>query len=73
MDQRRQCRVLTVGATGEVLCFIDADSRLHPETLNVIGNAVDTGRFIAGATGVRMERCLLGIAVTCALQAPMVR
>jgi glycosyltransferase involved in cell wall biosynthesis len=51
-------------ARGEVLCFVDADYRIHPETFNVIDRELATGRFIGGATGIRLERWSLGIAVT---------
>jgi glycosyltransferase involved in cell wall biosynthesis len=43
-------------ASGEVLCFVDADFRIHPETFNVIDRELATGRFIGGATGLRAER-----------------
>ncbi len=59
-------------ARGEVLCFVDADARIHPETFNVVDRAVADGRWIAGATGVRLERWSLGIAVTYALLIPLV-
>src|SRR5262249_18523798 len=51
-------------ARGELLAFIDADSQIHPETFNVIDQAMATGRFVGGATGVRMEQLSPGIAVT---------
>jgi glycosyltransferase involved in cell wall biosynthesis len=59
-------------ARGEVLAFIDADSRIHPETFNAIDQAMATGRFVGGATGVTMERMSLGIAVTYLLFLPLV-
>ena len=59
-------------ARGDVLCFVDADARIHPETFNVVDRAVADGRWIAGATGVRLERWSLGIAVTYALMIPLV-
>ena len=51
-------------ASGEVLCFVDADFRIHPETFNVIDRELATGRFIGGATGLRAERWSPGIFVT---------
>ncbi|MDQ3819423.1 MAG: glycosyltransferase [Acidobacteriota bacterium] len=57
-------------ALGEVLCFIDADSEIHPETFNAIDDALATGRVIAGATGVRPERWSFGIFVTYCLLVP---
>ncbi len=59
-------------ARGEVLCFVDADARIHPETFNAVDRAVADGRWVAGATGVRLERWSLGIAVTYAILIPLV-
>ncbi|MBI1783991.1 glycosyltransferase [Candidatus Sumerlaeota bacterium] len=59
-------------ARGEFLCFCDADMRIHPETFNVIEDRMDSGKVVAGATGVRLERMSLGLAVTYALMVPMV-
>jgi hypothetical protein len=51
---------------------VDADSEIHPETFNAIEESLVTGRVVAGATGVRMERWSLGIAITWVLFMPMV-
>ncbi|MHC4219531.1 MAG: glycosyltransferase [Planctomycetota bacterium] len=51
-------------ARGAILCFVDADYRIHPETFNVIDRELATGRFIGGATGIQVERWSAGIAVT---------
>ena len=59
-------------ARGEILTFVDADSRIHPATFNAIEKAVDSGNIVAGATGVRLERWSLGLAVTYAIMVPMV-
>ena len=59
-------------ARGEILCFVDADFQIHPETFNVIEDLLASGRIIAGATGVTMERWSAGIAFTYALLIPMV-
>jgi len=59
-------------ARGEILAFIDADSRIHPETFNAVERAMDSGRFVGGATGVRLERMSLGIAATMAAMLPLV-
>ncbi|MBI3983138.1 MAG: hypothetical protein HY337_09510 [Gemmatimonadetes bacterium] len=58
-------------AGGEILCFVDADSRIHVETFNVIERAL-TGRVVGGATGVALERWSLGIAVTYAIMVALV-
>ena len=51
-------------ARGAILSFVDADMRIHPETFNAIDEAMNTGRYVGGATGVRVERMSLGIAAT---------
>lgn len=48
-------------ARGEVFCFIDADSALHPQTFEKIDRAMLDSRFNAGATGVYLERKSPGI------------
>lgn len=73
--ERRIASVRNGGAAvarGTTLCFIDADSEIHPATFDAVEDALDTGRVVAGATGVRMERWSVGIAVTYALFMPMV-
>ena len=59
-------------ARGEILCFVDADSQVHPETFIAIHEALASGRVVAGATGVRLERMSVGIALTYAVMIPMV-
>jgi glycosyltransferase involved in cell wall biosynthesis len=59
-------------ATGRILAFVDADQRIHPETFNAIREAMTNDRYIAGASGVRLERWSLGIALTFASMLPMV-
>jgi glycosyltransferase involved in cell wall biosynthesis len=59
-------------ATGEILCFVDADTQIHPETFNLIHQAMATGRVVGGATGVRLERRSLGLAATYLLMVPVV-
>lgn len=77
----RGCRVVSaaprsIGATrnagaraahGDVLAFVDADSRIHPETFNEIAARLGSPRVIGGATGVAMERWSAGIAATYAV------
>ena len=58
-------------ASGEVLCFIDADSALHPETFLAINKAMHDDRFIAGATGIYLERLSLGLLVTYLMMMPL--
>ena len=58
-------------ARGEVLCFVDADSVVHPESLLAIAAAMAVPRTLGGATGVTMERWSPGIAATYALFLPM--
>jgi len=75
VEERRIASVRNGGAAtaaGDVLCFIDADSEIHPETFDAIEDSLATGRVVAGATGVRMERWSIGIAVTWVLFMPMV-
>jgi glycosyltransferase involved in cell wall biosynthesis len=84
--RRRGFRVVTVekrviaavrnagarSARGEILAFVDADSRVDPGTFDAIREAIASGRAVAGATGVRMERLSPGIAVTFAVLVPLV-
>lgn len=78
--RRRGCRVVYVEkraiaaarnggaaiARGDVLCFADADMRVHEETFNAIDSAI-AGNHIGGATGLKLERMSLGLAVTYAI------
>jgi glycosyltransferase involved in cell wall biosynthesis len=57
-------------ATGEVLGFVDADTRVHPATFDRIDDVLQP-RVIAGATGVRPERWSAGFALTWALMVPV--
>ncbi|MGB5161521.1 MAG: glycosyltransferase [Thermoanaerobaculia bacterium] len=59
-------------AKGDVLAFVDADMRIHPETFNAIEDSLATGTVVAGATGVRLERWSVGIAATYAVMVPWV-
>ena len=51
-------------ARGEILAFVDADAQVHPRTFVDIDRALATGRVVAGATGARLERWSIGIALT---------
>jgi glycosyltransferase involved in cell wall biosynthesis len=86
LARTRGCRVATVekraiaaarnggaaAARGEILAFTDADGTIHPGTFAAIDAALASGRVVAGATGVTMERWSPGIAATYALLLPMV-
>jgi glycosyltransferase involved in cell wall biosynthesis len=50
-------------ARGDILAFVDADSQVHPRTFIEIDRALATGRVVGGATGARLERMSLGIAM----------
>jgi glycosyltransferase involved in cell wall biosynthesis len=50
-------------AKGALFTFIDADSRIHPDTFNAIETTLQKGDYVGGATGVRLERMSLGIAM----------
>jgi glycosyltransferase involved in cell wall biosynthesis len=58
-------------AQGEILCFIDADSIVHPDTFLAIAAAMADLRTVGGATGVTMERWSLGIALSYAMMLPL--
>lgn len=54
-------------AAGEILCFVDADLRIHPDTFNAIADRMATGKYVGGATDWGLERSSLGLAVTTAI------
>lgn len=58
-------------ARGQVFAFVDADSQIHPETFNAIDRALATGKYVAGATGVKLERMSPGIAMAYAMMVPV--
>jgi len=55
------------------LAFIDADSILHPDTFSAIDAALDRSDVVAGATGVRLERWSVPLAITYSLIVPLVQ
>jgi glycosyltransferase involved in cell wall biosynthesis len=59
-------------ARGEVLCFVDADMQVHPDTFLVIARALRRGDVAGGATGVTSERWSVGIVATWAVMLPAV-
>ena len=58
-------------ASGEVLCFVDADTRVHPATFDRIDDVLRPD-VVAGATGIRPERWSPGFVVTWTLLIPFV-
>ena len=58
-------------ARGSVLAFVDADMRIHPQTFNAVDEAMSQERFVAGATGVTLERWSLGLALMFAMFLPL--
>ncbi|MBS0630545.1 MAG: glycosyltransferase [Verrucomicrobia bacterium] len=58
-------------ARGEYVCFIDADSIVHPDTFAQIEAVMKTGRCVVGATGVHMERMSAGIWATLMIMLPL--
>ena len=82
----RGCRVATVTkrvigasrnggaalATAPVLCFCDADMRIHPDTFDAIAAAIADPSVGGGATGVTLERWSAGIALTFSMILPLV-
>jgi glycosyltransferase involved in cell wall biosynthesis len=59
-------------ARGEIVCFIDADSAIHPQTFDAIDDAISSGRYVGGSTGMWLERKSTGLVVTYCLGAPLV-
>ena len=75
VHERRIATVRNRGAAvahGSVLTFVDADMRIHQQTFNAVDGALESGKVVAGATGVRLERWSIGIAATYALMVPWV-
>ena len=60
------------GSTGSILAFVDADSVIHPETFNAIEETL-TDSVIVGATGIRMSRSSLGIALSMVVVTALLR
>jgi glycosyltransferase involved in cell wall biosynthesis len=74
-EKRRIAAARNAGAAaarGGILCFTDADGRIHPETFNTVEDAMADGRFAGGATGVTMERWSPGIFLTYLFFLPLV-
>jgi glycosyltransferase involved in cell wall biosynthesis len=72
---RRIAAVRNAGAaaaSGEILIFVDADARVHPGTFDEISSAMASGRFVGGATGVKVNCRSFGFALTYGLLMPWV-
>jgi glycosyltransferase involved in cell wall biosynthesis len=50
-------------ARAPCLCFVDADSRVHPETLEKLRNALEDPKVGGGATGVIVEQWTLPLRI----------
>ncbi len=59
-------------AQGEILCFLDADSTLHPDSFIAVVTAMADPRNVGGASGVTMERWSAGIALAYVMMLPLV-
>ena len=59
-------------ARGEVVAFVDADSRIHPGTFDAISRALDAPGVVGGATGITLDRWSPGLAATFAVMLPFV-
>lgn len=59
-----------VAATGEILAFVDADSRVHPDTFGAIDQMMQSTRVAGGSTGCTLERWSPGLVATFAVMLP---
>jgi len=58
---------------GEILCFIDADSAVHPQSFDAIDRTMQSGKYVWGVTGSRMERTSIPLFIfTYAMCVPLV-
>jgi glycosyltransferase involved in cell wall biosynthesis len=57
-------------ARGHILCFVDADSKIHPQTFAAIAAAMDRPDTGGGATGVIPERWSGALRVLSAMTLP---
>ncbi|MDP7639763.1 MAG: glycosyltransferase [Candidatus Hydrogenedentes bacterium] len=57
---------------GEILLFVDADVRIHPNTFNAIDAGLANGKVVTGALRLRIERISLGLALTYIVTTPLV-
>ena len=59
-------------AQGAILCFIDADSAVHPQTFNAIEERMKGDRYVWGVTGACLDRKSFALVVTHYMFMPMV-
>ena len=59
-------------ARGEIVRFIDGDSAVHAQTFEAIDKAMGSGRYVGGATGIRLERLSLGLLASYCMCMPLV-
>ncbi len=84
--RRRGCRVVAVerraiaasrnggagAARGDLLCFVDADFRIHPDTFAAVEDCLTRENVVGGSTGCRLERMSVGLAMTFLACLPLV-
>ena len=73
VERRRIAAARNAGARiaqSDIVAFVDADSLIHPDTLNAIDRTLRDD-VIIGATGITMSRWSLGIGVSLALLYPV--
>jgi len=58
-------------ATAPIVCFVDADMQVHPNSFNAIENALADPHVVGGASRITMERWSLGIAYAYASLVPL--
>jgi glycosyltransferase involved in cell wall biosynthesis len=57
-------------ARGEILCFVDADSRVHPLTLRAVAAAMESPEVGGGSTGVTPEHWSAPLRLMAAMTLP---
>lgn len=66
-DAKNLARIRNAGAraaTGEILMTVDADSRMHPDTLIEIDRRLASGKWIGGGVPILPERWSTGIVLS---------
>jgi glycosyltransferase involved in cell wall biosynthesis len=62
----------TRAATGEIVAWVDADHRIHPDTFVVITDLMRNPGIIGGSSGAWLERWSIPLALTYAMLVPFV-